>query len=1329
MKKSITYFGCSNWLAKMAMSLMLLFSMNGISLAQPGACAVPCNGQVNISLDANGQALIDPLLVWQTGASASCYPNLMSVTVTVAGQSSSYSSTLNDAFGNPLLNSMGTTIATSSAIVDCGLVGQNVQYNLIKNYVDGTSNQCWGNLLVEDKLKPTIVCTDVTVFCNEGTTPSDLSNAGLPAYPTAYDNCDQNLDYDYTDLIVDFDCDTYINGLYITGAVERTWTVTDNHGNSSSCTQKIYLQRATLYDVAFPPNYDGYDQPVLSCTDNPDNVAATGYPTLNGVNILFKGSCEMSATFEDQVIPQCGGSFKVLRKWTIIDWCHADPVNYPGDLYDVEPVLVHTQIIKFLDQVAPSISCAADITLGTSNTSCTASTILPPASVSDNCSNFSVQTITPNGTINGNGGAVYNLPFGTSTITYVATDECGNVSECTLEVTVEDNVAPIAVCDLNTTVSLGFDGAAQVCSATFDDGSYDNCGDIDISIRRMDTPSFPFGDCIDVFCSDIVDGVQVVLRVVDGSDNTNTCMVNLTVEDKIAPIIVCPTDKVLDCTDDYTNTALTGYATANDNCGIASIDYTDNANIDDCGQGVVFRTFTAIDNQGIIVSCVQKITLVNNNPFFITDIDATNANPNDGVVWPKDYTTNDCVDDISIFDPQYLPLTYNEPHVFESDCGMIGVSHQDKLLDLNAPACFKIIRTWKVIDWCQFDPNSNSTAGYWEYNQVIKVIDDEAPVIAGPADIIVDNFTSNCGAQFVDIDIATATDCADNVTITNDSPYANGGGADASGSYPNGTTTVTFTAIDHCGNASTYSFDVKVADGKKPTPVCLNGLSVDLMPNSGMVTLWASDFESGSSYDNCTAYNNLKISFSSDVSETYAQFTCLDLGTNIVQIWVTDEAGNQDYCETYVIVQDNMGACSNNPQFALIEGNIEDETGQDVEDVEVEISGSNAIPYMTGNDGEYLFNNLALGSNYNVAPEKDVNPLNGVSTFDLVLISQHILGLQDLGSPYKMIAADANNSGSITTLDLVQIRRLILNIDQNFTNNTSWRFVDKDFVFANPANPFATTFPEVIAINNMTQNEIADFVAVKVGDVNCTAIPNNMLGSATRNADGTLLFSLEDKKFAANETFTVDFKAKDFKKVLGYQFTLGFDAATLQVNDVLAGSLKNMTNGNFGLSMLNEGVLTASWNDFETTSIDDNEVLFSIEFTALANGQLSETLEITSKVTRAEAYADNSQLDVSLEFNSEEGTTLVGGAFDLYQNQPNPVVNSTTIAFNLPTATNATLTISDISGRTLKVINQDFAQGYNEISLEKEELNVSGILYYRLDTPNHTATKKMILIN
>lgn len=74
--------------------------------------------------------------------------------------------------------------------------------------------------------------------------------------------------------------------------------------------------------------------------------------------------------------------------------------------------------------------------------------------------------------------------------------------------------------------------------------------------------------------------------------------------------------------------------------------------------------------------------------------------------------------------------------------------------------------------------------------------------------------------------------------------------------------------------------------------------------------------------------------------------------------------------------------------------------------------------------------------------------------FDLVLISDktYFGPLSDtLNSPYKMIAADANNSRSITTFDIVTLRKLILGIDTVFTNTDSWRFVPADYILY-PAN-------------------------------------------------------------------------------------------------------------------------------------------------------------------------------------------------------------------------------------------------------------------------------------
>ena len=349
-----------------------------------------------------------------------------------------------------------------------------------------------------------------------------------------------------------------------------------------------------------------------------------------------------------------------------------------------------------------------------------------------------------------------------------------------------------------------------------------------------------------------------------------------------------------------------------------------------------------------------------------------------------------------------------------------------------------------------------------------------------------------------------------------------------------------------------------------------------------------------------------------------------------------------------------------------------------------------------------------------------MNPLNGVTTLDLVKINKHILNVELLDSPYKMIAADANNSQGITTLDMVQLRKLILLIDAEFSNNTSWRFVDASYVFPDPSNPWAEAFPEVINLNNVTIDELTnDFVAVKIGDVNASASANELLGADDRTMNGVLTLAAQDRALTAGEVFTVEFTAENFDN-FGYQFTMNFEGMEfVALGEGLA------TDENFGLTMLSEGAITASWNSSEAVRLSADEVVFSMTFEATTDVQLSEALSISSRYTVAEAYASNGDMqDVAIAFNGVEAT-----GFELYQNTPNPFAQTTTIGFNLPTAQAATITISDLSGKVVKVIEGDFAKGYNQVELTRNEVNASGILYYQLETATDSATKKMILID
>jgi hypothetical protein len=335
-----------------------------------------------------------------------------------------------------------------------------------------------------------------------------------------------------------------------------------------------------------------------------------------------------------------------------------------------------------------------------------------------------------------------------------------------------------------------------------------------------------------------------------------------------------------------------------------------------------------------------------------------------------------------------------------------------------------------------------------------------------------------------------------------------------------------------------------------------------------------------------------------------------------------------------------------------------------------------------------------------------------------------------LSTPYKIIAADVNHSGTVSTLDLVALRRVVLFIEDEFPNNTSWRFVDADFVFPDPTDPFASSFPEVYTINGLTEDEVANFVGIKVGDVNNSGAPNDIVGSGDdRNADGDLVFTLKDQALTAGETYQFDFEAQDFNLVEGFQFTLNYNKDLLVFNQVNTGELNNISDGNFGLHKLNEGVITASWNaDSDAQSLDNGKVLFSFSFTAMEDGQLSDLISLNSRFTKAEAYDNRGLLDLSLQFVDESGA-IATEDFELYQNQPNPFKDETVVGFYLPESGKATFKVFDISGRVIKLVEGDYSKGYNEISINRSELQSSGVLYYQLESAEHIASKKMVLID
>jgi hypothetical protein len=1240
------------------------------------------------------------------------------------------------------------------------------QNNALGTFTVDISSDNGGNVLAQD-LSCVLSCTQVEDLLN-GTIPGPVAMAS--------DACGPLASFTKVDQFIDNDCGDDI--------VRRTYTAVDQSGNSATCTFDIIIdQPDASTDIAFPVSLDGLPGNLapLQCdavfaTDGNGHPSptVTGYPQIAGHDIVNGGTCDIAATYNDVVVPICEGTTKYYRTWTVVGWCP----DFTGPVSEL-------QIIKVVDDKGPTIAgIPSDVVeIGTVSTDCSGAYVYPPFVASDNCDAgpIAVSVSASAGTENAAGTAVFGLPLGLTTITVTATDDCGNTTTETYQVEVVDDTPPTMSCETFRTVSLTFDEPSLVNAIAFDDGSTDNCEIDTYEVRRMDNPNCPgfdgtlYADKAPFYCCDVGGpNVMVELKITDVAGNSNSCMVEVEVQDKLDPVITCPADKTVDCNEDPY--AGFGEATAIDNCSAVITDFY-SGSLNNCGEGTIFRFFTATDPGERTDDCFQTISVINSDPFCIVDTEpwtaANSSNPecqvvvnggsfdghttNDDVEWPADITLDGCGLGLLPADLEAngaVNINNVRPRIFEDECDLVGMTYDDTELPITDGACRKVLRLWKVYDWCRFDednfdPNDPDTGfeyGYYEYVQIIKVIDNDGPVITSSCDdVSFCSYDPNCALGTATLLLSATDECTADGDLNysyvidafndggNDIP---GTGSDASGNYPIGTHKITWTVEDGCGNTSTCNYLFVISDCKAPTPNLLNGIATDLMENC-QIQLWADDWDNPSSpsFDNCgieewVAYTpSLGPGQVAPPASASFGVTFTSVGTHTVDIWIKDVNGNWAYVSTYVLVQDNVAPFCLGQGSASIAGTIENEEATEVMDVMVNIDGDAAgIPdgQMTGATGDYAFPGLAVGQNYTVTPEKDGDYLNGVTTFDLVLMSKHILNVEPLNSPYKMIAADINKSGTITTFDMVELRKLILFIDTEFQNNTSWRFVDAEFVFPNASNPFTTSFPEIFNVNDLQGEEIGDFVAVKVGDVNCSAQVNPFAGSGDdRSANGELVFGVQDEAIVAGETYTVDFTAADFAEVLGYQFTLAFDNNTLEFVDVET-SLEGLTEGNFGMSMLNEGIITTSWNTTNAVSLDADAKVFSLTFVAKSNAQLSEVLAVNSRYTKAEGYDnDVNLLEIGLSFN---GATSVSGAFELYQNQPNPFKDETTIGFNMPEAGFASLTIYDVSGKLLHRVEGEYAQGFNQVSLNRSDLAATGVVYYQLDTENDSATKKMILI-
>lgn len=406
---------------------------------------------------------------------------------------------------------------------------------------------------------------------------------------------------------------------------------------------------------------------------------------------------------------------------------------------------------------------------------------------------------------------------------------------------------------------------------------------------------------------------------------------------------------------------------------------------------------------------------------------------------------------------------------------------------------------------------------------------------------------------------------------------------------------------------------------------------------------------------------------------------------------------------------------------------IKTEQNRPVKNVALSVMMNDTIVVAQGKtnaEGICLLSNLSSEQQYKIMATKSDELYVGVTTFDIAVLIRHIVDIELIKSPYALLAGDVDENGEIDGADILHIRNFILRKTPTLPGHT-WRFIDKNYVFKNPTSPFSELLSESLNLSSVSDKSKGAFVGIKMGDVSSGLSPQSTLQNGD---DENMLFTrsnkalkllTEDVYLKAGQEYTIQFKTENFD-AMAYQFTLGFKPNDATLLDVEMGDLDNMTEDNFDMQ---KNAVTTSW-DGEAFSKTPH--LFTLHFTAHKNGKLSETLTIHNNPTRAVAFDTNgNQMSVQLAFSESKKAR---DGFVLEQNYPNPVETTTTIPFNLPFESRACLTIFDAQGRAIKTISNAFQAGYNEITLARADLNASGILSYRLDTPQGSATKKMLVV-
>lgn len=438
--------------------------------------------------------------------------------------------------------------------------------------------------------------------------------------------------------------------------------------------------------------------------------------------------------------------------------------------------------------------------------------------------------------------------IGTNNVTLTVTDTDNNTNTCIAIVTVVDNITPAISCPINQTGLVNENCEFIIPDYTSLATTTDNC-----SITNI-TQDPVAGTIVNT-------GTTIITLTAFDSASSASCTFDLMVNDAIPPVAQCvaPFALSLDASGTATITAATINNNSTDNCGIAttSIDIT-SFSCNNIGDNLI--TLTVTDNNGLTSTCTTTVTIT--DPLFACD------GPPVAVCQPVTVPADaSCMGsavaldfDGGSTDPEGDPISLT---VMPEGPYPIGVT----------------MVTLTVTDGV-FSTNCTTT---------ITVVDEIAPVLTCPQNQMVEAGPS-CAFTLQDYTtMAMATDQCGTLLFSQNPSAGTIIGV--------GTTVVTIAVTDGT-NITTCDFDVVVQDITPPTATCIAPFAIEL-DAFGMASISASDIDAGSS-DTCGITTSINIT----------DFTCSNIGANLITLTVTDSNGLISTCSTIVTITDPLFACN-----------------------------------------------------------------------------------------------------------------------------------------------------------------------------------------------------------------------------------------------------------------------------------------------------------------------------------------------------------------------------------------------------------------------------------